>query len=108
MPKFSGSADLGDQKRSLKIAVGLTAILATLLFVGYFFLGPELTKFISEHLSPGVGLKSSAVISFVLTFTVFVVFAVFAGDGLIGELQFMISGFFAFFFVIWLLVAWVF
>ena len=38
----------------------------------------------------------------------FLLFAVVAGDGLLGELQFMLGGFFLFFVVITLLIAWVF
>jgi len=37
-----------------------------------------------------------------------VVLALAAGDGLLGELQFMIGAFVSFFVVIWLLVAWIF
>jgi hypothetical protein len=36
------------------------------------------------------------------------VFAVSAGDGLLGEIQFILGGFFLFFVIIWLLVAWIF
>jgi hypothetical protein len=37
-----------------------------------------------------------------------VLFALVAGDGIFGELQFMLLGFFAFFVIITLLIAWVF
>jgi hypothetical protein len=37
-----------------------------------------------------------------------VLFALVAGDSLIGELQFMFGAFFSFFALIWLLIAWVF
>ena len=43
-----------------------------------------------------------------LTVAVLVVFAVVAGDSLIGEIQFMIGGFFTFFFMFTVLIAWVF
>jgi hypothetical protein len=36
------------------------------------------------------------------------VFAVAAGDGLIGEIQFIIPGFFLFFVFFWLMLAWIF
>jgi hypothetical protein len=37
-----------------------------------------------------------------------IIFAISAGDGLLGEIQFILGGFFLFFVIIWLLVAWVF
>lgn len=37
-----------------------------------------------------------------------VVFALVAGDSLIGEIQFMLGGFFSFFFMFTVLIAWVF
>ena len=46
--------------------------------------------------------------AFIATVIVLIIFAFAAGDGLIGELQFMLVGFFAFFAVLWLLIAWVF
>jgi hypothetical protein len=38
----------------------------------------------------------------------FVVFAAVSGDGLIGELQFMLAGFFSFFLILTFLIAWIF
>lgn len=61
-----------------------------------------------DALEQGVGLKVSALWSFGISVVLFIVFAVAAGDGLLGELQFMLAGFFAFFVVITLLIAWVF
>jgi hypothetical protein len=37
-----------------------------------------------------------------------IVFAISSGDGLLGEIQFILGGFFLFFVIIWLLVAWIF
>jgi hypothetical protein len=37
-----------------------------------------------------------------------VVFTITSGDGLLGELQFMLAGFLAFFVIFWLLIAWAF
>jgi hypothetical protein len=48
------------------------------------------------------------VIAFFVTIGVFVTLAVTAGDGLIGEFQFMIAGFGGFFVVLWLMIAWIF
>ena len=45
----------------------------------------------------------------VAALTVFIVaMAVVAGEGLVGELQFMIPGFIGFFVIFWLLIAWIF
>jgi hypothetical protein len=59
-------------------------------------------------LEPGVGLKTAAIWSFGVTFVMFLLFAVVAGDGLLGEIQFMLGGFFLFFVIITVLIAWVF
>jgi len=48
------------------------------------------------------------VISFLVTLVVIVVMAFVAGEGLLGELQYMIAGFAGFFVVLWLLIAWIF
>ena len=95
---------VGDRKLALQIFV---AVVAALLFVGgaMFLFGGAV---IDEHLEPGVGLKSAAVIAFVLTMAAFVVLAIAAGDGLLGELQYMIAAFGGFFLVCWLMIAWIF
>ena len=67
-----------------------------------------LYDFNEAHLAPGVDLKQAAIMAFIATVIVLIIFAFAAGDGLIGELQFMLVGFFAFFAVLWLLIAWVF
>lgn len=59
-------------------------------------------------LDTGVSLKTAALWSFGVTVAMLIVFAVAAGDSLIGELQFMLAAFFAFFVIITLLIAWVF
>jgi hypothetical protein len=38
----------------------------------------------------------------------FVLLALVAGEGLVGELEVMIGAFFAFFMTFWLLIAWLF
>jgi hypothetical protein len=48
------------------------------------------------------------VISFFVTLVIMVIFAISSGDGLLGEIQFILGGFFLFFLIIWFLVAWVF
>jgi hypothetical protein len=51
-------------------------------------------------LAPGLGMRSAALISFFVTVLTMVVFTFAAGDGFIGEIQFMLAGFFSFFVVI--------
>jgi hypothetical protein len=60
------------------------------------------------HFAPGLGFTDSAVISFFVTIVIMIIFAISAGDELLGEIQFILGGFFLFFVIIWLLVAWFF
>ncbi|MFT5889857.1 MAG: hypothetical protein ACI9BO_002685, partial [Zhongshania sp.] len=69
---------------------------------------PLASAFIDQYLSPGMGLKDAAIAAFFTTVVTLVIFAVAAGDGLLGELQFMLGGFFSFFLVLWLMIAWIF
>ena len=68
---------------------------------------PLLQEFIVA-LEPGVGLNTAATWSFGVTLVMFLLFALVAGDGLLGEIQFMLGGFFLFFVIITLLIAWIF
>ena len=96
-----------DQREAKTIVVAMT-LLAVLACIGVVLLIPALQDVVVEQFSPGVGLKTSAVIAFFLTIALFIVFAIVAGDGLIGELQFMIAGFLGFFVICWLMIAWIF
>jgi hypothetical protein len=102
-----GEADNKDKNESRSIAIVLIS-LVIVLGVGILLMLPMAADFVAVHFSPGLGLKASAVIAFFITIAVIVVFAVAAGDGLLGELQFILSGFFLFFVIIWLLLAWIF
>ncbi|WP_373088259.1 hypothetical protein [Zhongshania sp.] len=97
----------GDDRQALKIAVASLVIVA-LLGVALMLFLPLLGSFVDQHFSAGIGLKDAAVVAFFTTVVTLVIFAVAAGDGLLGELQFMLSGFFGFFLVLWLLIAWIF
>lgn len=101
------SNDDKDQKEARTLVIAL-AVLTLLVMIAVVLALPVLADFHQLHLAPGVGLKSAAAISFIVTLIVLVVFAVAAGDGLLGELQFMLAGFFSFFLVVWLLIAWIF
>ncbi len=96
-----------DDRQAIKMAVASIVILALLGVATMLFL-PLFGAFIDQHFSAGMGLKDAAVVAFFTTVATLVIFAVAAGDGLLGELQFMLSGFFGFFLVLWLLIAWIF
>lgn len=100
-------SDVKDQDESRKIAILLVVLLLLFAFGGYLML-PLLVDIIEIHLSPGLGIKDSAIIAFFISITTLVLFAVVSGDGLIGEVQFLIGGFFLFFTIIWFLLAWIF
>ncbi len=102
-----GEEDQKDKNESRKIAIVLISLLVV-VGVAAMLLLPSLSEFAAMHLQPGLGLKTAAIIAFFVTVVLFLVFAVFAGDGLLGELQFMLLGFFLFFVIFWLMIAWIF
>jgi hypothetical protein len=102
-----GETDNKEKRDSRSIAIALIALLM-ILGLSIVLLLPELSELIALHLSPGLGLKDSAIISFFVSVILMIIFAVFSGDGLIGEFQFLIGGFFLFFAMNWLLIAWAF
>lgn len=69
---------------------------------------PQLQGWVSEHLSPGMGLKEAAIWAFGVALLTLVVLAIAAGDGLLGELQFMVGAFFLYFLWLWGFIAWIF
>jgi hypothetical protein len=95
-------------RRSARMT-GIALVVLVLIAIGAvaMFL-PALGAFIETSLNPGVDLKGAAVASFVVTVVLFVLFAAVSGDGLIGELQFMLAGFFSFFAILTFLIAWIF
>lgn len=104
---MSGDTDRKDKHQARTLAVALGALLLA-LGVAAFLMLPQLAELVINHLSPGVGVKDAAVISFFVTVVILVVFAIAAGDGLLGELQFVLASFFMFFVIVWFLVAWIF
>lgn len=102
-----GKTGAKDKKDARALAVVLL-VLALVLIISAIFAMPMLAEFHATFLAPGLGLRDSAIIAFIATLAVLVIFAITAGDGLLGEIQFMLLGFFAFFLVLWLLIAWVF
>ena len=104
---MTGEADRKDKNESRKIAIVLIS-LVIMLGIAILLMLPMLSEIVTTHLSPGIGLKESAVISFFITVIIMIVFAVASGDGLLGEIQFILGGFFLFFTIIWLLISWIF
>lgn len=102
-----GEEDQKDKNESRKIAIVLISLLVVVGIAAMLLL-PSLSEFAAMHLQPGLGLKTAAIIAFFVTVVLFLVFAVFSGDGLLGELQFMLLGFFLFFVIFWLMIAWIF
>lgn len=102
-----GETDNRDKNESRKIAIALIS-LVLVLAVAIVLMLPALGEIAAVHLDPGLGLKDSAVISFFVTIVIMIVFAISSGDGLLGEIQFILGGFFLFFVIIWLLIAWIF
>lgn len=99
--------DVQDKKQARITAIALVVLLLALAVAGFAML-PLLNEFIATYFSPGLGLKDSAVIAFFVTLVVMVVMAIAAGDGLLGEIQFMLAGFLSFFVILWLMTAWIF
>jgi hypothetical protein len=105
------SDDGRDSRLALRILFGLSALATfavALLVMATMITVPAVSPWLEQTFNSGIGLKTSAIIAAVASVVVLVAFAVAAGDGLIGEIQFMISGFFLFFIFFWLLIAWVF
>lgn len=94
--------------RGKSLILGLVGgvVLALLLVGGGLFLLSMPSP--AAIFEPGMGLKTAAVVAFFVTLALFVVLAITAGDGLLGELQYMIAGFGSFFVVLWLMIAWIF
>ena len=93
-----------DRRRSFQLFAGIAIIFALIAAAAWFLLGPA----IGEAVAPGLGLKDAALIAFGLSVAVIIVMTLAAGDGLLGELQFMLLGFAGFFVICWLMLAWIF
>jgi hypothetical protein len=96
-----------DQREAVRLLLALVAVVS-LALIALLLLGPEAVRIGGGMFAEGLGLRDAAVLAFLLTVGVLVLFAVVAGDGLLGEIQFMIAGFAGFFCVSWLLIAWLF
>ncbi len=96
-----------EQKQSLAL-LGVLALALILAAIGLIWVAPDAIAIINDALAPGVSIKQAAILAFVATVILFVIFALSAGDGLLGEIQFMISGFGLFYLVAWIMIAWLF
>lgn len=105
------SEESRERRIALRLLVGVSAIvtvLAALILIAAAATLPGMSEWVVVNFDSGIGLKNAAIASAVTSFAVLIVFALVSGDGLIGEIQFMIPGFFLFFVFFWLLLAWVF
>ena len=104
---MAGDADRKDRQEARTLAIALIALVA-LLGLGLLLFLPSLAELAATHLAPGLGLRDSAILSFIVTVALMIIFAIVSGDGLLGELQFVLAGFFVFFLIFWLMIAWLF
>ncbi|WP_019592392.1 hypothetical protein [Thioalkalivibrio sp. ALRh] len=105
------SGDRRDSGLALRILLGtsaLAALLVALIVLGAAVTLPGLSEWVAITFDDGIGLQMAALVAAIVSVLVMLVFALAAGEGLIGELQFMIPGFFLFFVFFWLLLAWIF
>jgi hypothetical protein len=87
--------------------VGTLAVIAAVVAAAVFLV-PAVSAWVTAVFGPGLGLKTAAVIAVGVSLAVLVLLTVTAGDGLLGEIQFVIPGFFLFALFFWLMIAWVF
>lgn len=102
-----GNSDSKDRDDSRKILLSLI-VLFIVLTLSVIFIFPSFLQIISTSTSAGLGLKDSAVVSFFVSLVLVAVLAIVSGDGLLGEVQFVLAAFFLFFIVFWLMIAWIF
>ena len=102
-----GNSDLKDRNDSRKILLSLT-VLFIILILSIIFMFPQFLEILSTSTATGLGLKDSAVVSFFVSLVLVTILAMVSGDGLLGEVQFVVVGFLLFFIVFWLMIAWVF
>lgn len=105
------ASDLRDSRFALRVLLGFSALVAflvALIVLAAATTLPGLSEWVSVTFDSGIGLKNAAIAAAVISVTVMIVFALAAGEGVIGEIQFMIPGFFLFFVFFWLMIAWVF
>ena len=98
---------MSELKRDVILLVICGLVVLGIVLLALIFL-PNTFAWVVQLFEPGVGLKIASIIGFFVAMTLFIVFAIFAGDGLLGEIQFMIGGFLVFFLIFTVMIAWVF
>ena len=98
---------MSELKRDVILLVICGLVVLGIVLLALIFL-PNTFAWVVQLFEPGVGLKIASIIGFFVAMILFIVFAIFAGDGLLGEIQFMIGGFLVFFLIFTVMVAWVF
>ncbi len=106
MPSSHDQRDRNEATRLVLAAAIAVLLLIVIVGVGiYLIMGLGA----SDPFSPGLGLKSAAIVSFGVSLVVILVMAVVSGgDAIFGELPFTIAGFLIFFVIFWLMIAWIF
>lgn len=99
--------DIKDVKDARKLLFLIIALISVII-IAIILMTPLLLEIISMHLAPTIGIKNAAIVSFFVSLIVMLIFAIFSGDGIIGELPFMIGGFFIFFVFLFLLISLIF
>ena len=94
-----GETDEKDKNETRKITIGIVS-LVLVLGLAIFLMAPIVAELVNVHFAPGLGFRDSAIISFFVTIVIMIVFAISAGDGLLGKIQFILGGFFLFFVII--------
>ena len=102
-----GNSDLKDRNDSRKILITLT-VLFVILILSIIFIFPSFLEILSTGTSSGLDLKDSAVVSFFVSLVLVTILAIVSGDGLLGEVQFVLAAFLLFFIVFWFMIAWIF
>jgi len=96
--------DIEERKLTTRLLLIIAGAIISLGFIILFVVVPALVAMTE----PGVSLRESAIYAFALTLVCLIIMAVVAGDGLIGEIQFMIAAFGGFFLISWFMIAWIF
>jgi len=100
-----------EKQKATRMVLGLIVLVIFLGGLTVWGVSALLPDFLASALAgfeTGIGLKTAAIAAAVVSVLISIIFAIFSGDGFIGELQFMIPGFFFFFMFFWLMLAWVF
>ena len=103
--------DLDQKKQTLTLSIFLGIVIVIVfvsVIVAAVLLMPELARIGNDIFGEGLGLKDAAIIAFFLSVGLLVVFALVAGDGLLGEVQFLLASYVGMFVINWLLIAWIF